>query len=152
VELSKQLSPDRILIAPDVANRDELFDLFGEVFERSGLVAKGTEVSQRLRDREDVLSTGIGGGWAIPHAQVPGIGRLAMAASTHHQPIDYPALDNDPVKLVFCLLGDTQTTADHLAGLARLARLARRAEVLPRLMDAPTGKGFIAVLRNIEEG
>jgi mannitol/fructose-specific phosphotransferase system IIA component (Ntr-type) len=144
--LSKQLRPELVLIAPDVAGRDDLFRLFGSLFEREGLVRNGDEVVSRLLEREAILSTGIGGGVAVPHAQVPGIGRLAMAASVHPSGIVYPALDDLRVRLVFCLIGDSNTAADHLAGLARLARLARRGDALDDLIHASSGADFLAAL------
>jgi hypothetical protein len=55
------------------------------------------------------------------------------------------------VRLVFCLLGDANTSADHLAGLARLARLARRGEALMSLVGAPDGTSFVEELKRLEE-
>jgi mannitol/fructose-specific phosphotransferase system IIA component (Ntr-type) len=66
-----------------------------------------------------------------------------MAASTHPDGLEYPALDERAVRLVFCLLGDANTAADHLAGLARLARLARRSAALEPLVVADDGKVFV---------
>ena len=150
MRLSEQLSPELVLIDPEVVDRDELLRLFGSVFEKAGLVRNAADVVRGLLERENILSTGIGGGVAVPHAQIPGLGRLAMAASTHHGGIRYPALDAEPVRLVFCLIGDSSTAADHLAGLARLARLARRRSSLEELIGASTGDEFLAVLSRLE--
>ena len=75
-----------------------------------------------------------------------------VAASTHPEGIAYPALDEQSVRLVFCLLGDANTTADHLAGLARLARLARRRNAIEPLIEATDGREFIAALEKLEGG
>jgi PTS system nitrogen regulatory IIA component len=139
-----------VLISPDVGDRAELFRLFGELFEKAKLVDSGELVVARLLEREAILSTGIGSGVAVPHAQIPGLGRLAMAASTHANGLEYPALDERPVRLVFCLLGDANTAADHLAGLARLARLARRTSALEPLIEAVDGDAFLDALRRLE--
>ena len=125
-------------------------DRFGELFEKANLVESGEQVVTRLLEREAILSTGIGGGVAVPHAQIPGLGRQAMAASTHPDGLQYPALDEQPVRLVFCLLGDANTAADHLAGLARLARLARRSAALKPLVEAEDGDAFLVALRHLE--
>jgi PTS system nitrogen regulatory IIA component len=140
-----------VLIAPDVGERSELFLRFGKAFYDAHLVESPEIVVERLLEREAVLSTGIGGGVAVPHAQVPHLGRLALAASTHPQGLAYPSLDEKPVRLVFCLLGDANTSADHLAGLARLARLARRGEALMSLVGAPDGTSFVEELKRLEE-
>ncbi|MEN8164716.1 MAG: PTS sugar transporter subunit IIA [Acidobacteriota bacterium] len=150
--LFQHLTPERVLIDPVATGRDQLFSLFGERFEDLGLVSSGAAVERSLKEREAILSTGIGGGWAIPHAQIPGVGRLLMAASVHPRGLDFPAVDQLPVQLVFCLIGDSKTAADHLAGLARLARLARQADALERLVAASTSEDFIAILKAIEEG
>jgi mannitol/fructose-specific phosphotransferase system IIA component (Ntr-type) len=150
MRLADKLRPELVLIAPEVDRRDELFRLFGSAFEHSGLAPDGDTVVEKLLERERILSTGIGGGVAVPHAQVPGIGRLAMAVSIHPSGIEYPALDDQPVRLVFCLIGDANTAADHLAGLARLARLARRDDALDRLIQAETGGAFLAMLAELE--
>ena len=150
MQLSSQLQPELVLIAPEVSDRDGLFELFGAAFKQAGLVRDGDEVVRRLLERETILSTGIGQGVAVPHAQVPGLGRLVMAASTHPEGLQYPALDEQPVRLVFCLIGDSSTAADHLAGLARLARLARRHDALEELIATSNGEDFIAVLSRLE--
>ena len=150
MRLSQQLDPAMVLISPEVGDRSELFRRFGELFVKAKLVESGEQVVSRLLEREAILSTGIGGGVAVPHAQIPGLGRLAMAASTHPDGLEYPALDEQPVQLVFCLLGDANTAADHLAGLARLARLARRREALRPLVAAANGGAFLDALRRLE--
>jgi mannitol/fructose-specific phosphotransferase system IIA component (Ntr-type) len=139
-----------VLIAPAARNRGELFQLLGEAFCRAGQVDSPAIVVERLLDREAILSTGIGGGVAVPHAQIPGLGRLAMAASTHPEGLDYPSLDHQPVRLAFCLLGDANTAADHLAGLARLARLTRRKAALETLISAANGREFLDALERLE--
>ncbi|MFV2073152.1 MAG: PTS sugar transporter subunit IIA [Thermoanaerobaculales bacterium] len=150
MHLYQQLAPEMILIAPEAAGREGLFRRFGEAFSEAGLVASPAVVVDRLLERESILSTGIGGGVAVPHAQIPGLGRLAIAASTHPGGLDYPSLDEQPVRLVFCLLGDADTAADHLAGLARLARLARRKEALEPLIMATSGDEFLDALKRLE--
>jgi PTS system nitrogen regulatory IIA component len=150
VRLSKKLNPDMVLISPDVADRDGLFRLFGDLVAGAGLVTSADVVVEKLMEREKILSTGIGGGVAVPHAQLAGLGRLVMTASSHPNGLEYPALDDQPVRLVFCLLGDVNTTADHLAGLARLARLARRRTALEPLVTAADGRAFVAALEELE--
>lgn len=150
MRLSEKLDQDFVLLSPEVAGRDDLFRLFGEVFRQAGLVTRGEEVTDRLLEREAILSTGIGSGVAIPHAQVPGLGRLAMAVSIHPHGISYPALDDLPVRLVFCLIGDAETAADHLAGLARLARIARKRDALENLIEAATASEFLDRLADLE--
>jgi len=150
LKLSRLLTPGRVLIAPGVGDREGLFGAFAHLFEREGAIASAEDVVARLAQREEILSTGIGGGVAVPHAQLEGVGRLLVAASTHPAGLAYPSLDGKPVRLAFCLLGDVDTAPDHLAGLARIARLARRAGDLGPLIHAATAQEFLAVLAHLE--
>ena len=150
MRLSPHLRPELVLISPPVRHRDQLFRLLADTLARVGVARDPDEVVSRLLGREAILSTAIGGGVAVPHAQIPGLGRLAMAASVHPDGIAYPALDDQPVRLVFCLLGDPTTTANHLAGLARLARLARSHDLVEQLVRAPSGEDFVATLAHLE--
>ncbi len=152
MRLSQKLDDEMVLIAPAVETRDELFGVFGRLVHDAGWVDSPVVVVDGLLEREAILSTGIGGGVAVPHAQIPGLGRLLMAVSTHPEGLDYPALDEQPVRIVFCLIGDADTTADHLAGLARLARLARRPKDLEALIQAADGADFRRILGLLEGG
>ena len=150
MRLSQNLDPENVLISPDVERREDLFRRFGRILADAKLTDAADDVVDRLMEREAILSTGLGRGVADPHAQLPGLGRLLMMASSHPDGIDYPSLDGQPVRLVFCLLGDAGTTADHLAGLARLARLARRQAALDPLIAAGDGHEFVAALKELE--
>ena len=152
MRLSRQLEPEMVLIDPQVEMRDDLFASFAAMVHEAGMIDAPDVMIERLLEREAILSTGIGGGVAVPHAQIPGLGRLVMAASTHPGGLDYPSLDNQPVRLVFCLIGDANTAADHLAGLARLARLARRPQLLEPLITATEGIEFRSILERLEGG
>ena len=149
--LYQKLLPERVLVDPPVASREELFAAFAELFARTGAPVDPAVVVEHLLERESILSTGIGRGVAVPHAQIEGLGRVLVAASTHPSGLaEYPSLDGEPVRLAFCLLGDATTAAPHLAGLARIARLARRSDELQPLIEAATGKAFLAALKRLE--
>ncbi len=150
MKLHTRLEPGLVLIAPSVTGRDELFQAFARLLSEHGIVPDPAEVIVRLDEREAILSTGIGGGVAVPHAQLSTIDHLVVTASTHPAGLAYPSLDGLPVRLVFCLLGGSQTTADHLAGLARLARLARRGPALEPLVAAADGAAFVRALADLE--
>ncbi len=150
MRLSQRLQSDLVLISPPVRGRDELFQLLGNLFRGSGLVASADTVVKGLLEREAVLSTGIGGGVAVPHAQIDGLSQVVLAASVHPLGIDYPSRDDRRVQLVFCLLGGADTASDHLAGLARLARLARREEAVADLVHSSSGEQFLTTLTRLE--
>jgi PTS system nitrogen regulatory IIA component len=81
--------------------------------------------------RETAGSTGVGHGVAIPHAFVPGLARVRGVFLRLETPVDFGAVDDEPVDLIFALLSPRERGADHLRALARVSRLMRQ----PRLRE-----------------
>jgi PTS system nitrogen regulatory IIA component len=104
------------------------------------------EVLEVLMQRERLGSTGIGSGIAIPHGKLAGLERLFGVFARLERPIDFEALDGQPVDLVFLLLAPEGAGADHLKALARIARLLRDPEVAHKLREARDSEALYAVL------
>ncbi len=99
-----------------------------------------------LLQREKLGSTGVGNGIAIPHGKLPKLGRLFGLFARLERPIDFEALDSQPVDLVFLLLAPEAAGADHLKALARVARLLRDPEVTRKLRESGDADAIYAVL------
>jgi PTS system nitrogen regulatory IIA component len=104
------------------------------------------EVLDVLAQRERLGSTGIGNGIAIPHGKLPKLERLFGVFARLDRPIDFEALDGQPVDLLFLLLAPEAAGADHLKALARVARLLRDAEVARKLRESRDAEAIYAVL------
>src|SRR5689334_7015612 len=104
------------------------------------------EVLEILQQREKLGSTGIGNGIAIPHGKLPKIERLFGLFARLDRPIDFDALDGQPVDLVFLLLAPEAAGADHLQALARIARLMRDQTVVHKLRATHDAESLYAVL------
>lgn len=104
------------------------------------------EVLEVLMQRERLGSTGIGNGIAIPHGKLPRLDRLFGVFARLERPIDFEALDGQPVDLVFLLLAPEGAGADHLKTLARVARLLRTPEVAQQLRQSRDAEALYAVL------
>lgn len=109
-------------------------------------------VMAALRARESVLSTGIGGGVAIPHAKTPLVDQLIMAAGVSAQPVDYDALDGAPADLFFMLLGPDASSGAHVKALGRISRLLRREPLREALRSARDPDEFLRVIAESEAG
>lgn len=105
-----------------------------------------------LRAREDVLSTGIGDGVAIPHAKTAAVSELLMAAGVSARPVDYDALDGEPADLFFMLLGPETAASAHVKALGRISRVLRRPALRDALRDAPDATAFLRVIAESEAG
>lgn len=99
-----------------------------------------------LLQREKLGSTAVGNGIAIPHGKMPKLGRLFGLFARLERPIDFEALDSQPVDLIFLLLAPEAAGADHLKALARVARLLRDPMVARKLRDSSDTDALYAVL------
>ncbi|MCL2429143.1 MAG: PTS IIA-like nitrogen regulatory protein PtsN [Alphaproteobacteria bacterium] len=104
------------------------------------------EVLEVLMQREKLGSTGIGSGVAIPHGKLAGLERLFGVFARLERPIDFGAVDLQPVDLVFLLLAPEAAGADHLKALARIARLLRDTEIAQKLRESRDAESLYAVL------
>jgi PTS system nitrogen regulatory IIA component len=99
-----------------------------------------------LLQREKLGSTGVGNGIAIPHGKLPKLGRLFGLFARLERPIDFEALDSQPVDLIFLILAPEAAGADHLKALARVARLLRDPEIARKLRESGDADAIYAVL------
>jgi PTS system nitrogen regulatory IIA component len=89
-----------------------------------------------LWERERLGTTGVGQGIAIPHGRAPGLKKVFGFFARLQKPVDFEAIDEKPVDLVFLLLSPEDAGADHLQALASVSRLLRDAALCQRLRDA----------------
>jgi nitrogen PTS system EIIA component len=99
-------------------------------------------ISCEILKREGLGSTVVGGGVAIPHARIPGLKSAFGVLARLQKPIDFEAIDGEPVDIVFLLLLPTATSGEHLNVLAAVARRLRNAEALRALRQARNGAAF----------
>jgi nitrogen PTS system EIIA component len=90
-------------------------------------------VLEAIEGREALGSTGLGNGIAVPHGKLPGLTGVTAAFARLETPVDFEALDDQPVDLVMMLLAPVGSGADHLKALATVARLLRTESVVERL-------------------
>lgn len=122
--LNDLIAQDAVIASLKASSKKQVIQEMAEkAAEVTGLSAR--TVFEQLLQRERLGSTGIGHGIAIPHARVPGIGRIVGVFARLDRPIDFDAVDDEPVDLIFMLLAPEGEGADHLKALARIARVLR---------------------------
>lgn len=105
------------------------------------------EVFDTILQRERLGSTGVGNGIAIPHGKLSGVKRITGVFARLETPVDFEALDDQPVDLVFLLLAPEGAGADHLKALSRIARVLRDADTVQKIRgtkDAAAIHAFLA--------
>jgi len=143
--LTDLVAPSAIVPALKVNNKKQVLQ------ELSARAAELTGQSERaifeiLLQREKLGSTAVGNGVAIPHGKLSKLGRLFGLFARLERPIDFEALDGQPVDLVFLLLAPEAAGADHLKALARVARLLRDPEIARKLRESRDADALYAVL------
>lgn len=148
--LSELLSADRIKVPLGSRTKNdvlrELVELVAD--ERMGVDAES--ILGSVREREQVLSTGIGGGVAIPHGKTPFVDQLVLAAGVAPAPIDFDALDERPVQLFFLLVGPESASGAHVKALSRISRLLRREQLRADLIASGSPADFLRIVRESE--
>ncbi len=124
--------------------------------ELSALAASLTELPERdisdtLLQRERLGSTGVGQGIAIPHGKFAGLNRIIGLFARLERPIDFEALDGEPVDMIFLLLAPESAGADHLKALARISRFLRMPSAVKSLRAASTSEEIRAVFSETEK-
>lgn len=108
-------------------------------------------VLSSLIEREQLGSTGLGQGVAIPHGKIEGLEKIYGLFVRLAEPVDYKAIDGRPVDLVFLLLSPPEAGADHLKALAVISRITRHAATLERMRGARSRDALAAVLMSADE-
>jgi PTS system nitrogen regulatory IIA component len=112
----------------------------------AALALNADEVGSEIERRDELGSTGIGGGVSIPHARLRGVKKTFGLLARLKQPIDFEAIDGQPVDIVFLLLLPAASQLDQLNALAAVARKLRDAEVLRKAREAPSPAALYAAV------
>ncbi|WP_206453758.1 PTS IIA-like nitrogen regulatory protein PtsN [Aurantimonas marina] len=104
------------------------------------------EVFETILQREKLGSTGVGNGIAIPHGKLPALDHIVGVFARLARPVDFDALDDQPVDLVFLLLAPEGSGADHLKALSKVARLLRNHDTVANIRDARDASSLYALM------
>ncbi len=147
--LTELLTPDRVVVP--LAARDKagvIAELTRHLVARSG--GEYAEVLEAIEERENVLSTGIGFGVAIPHARSSAVRELSVVCGLSPVPVPYDSIDGDPVRLFFLIVAPEAAAGQHVKILSRIARLVRKEHIRQQLCQADTADRFYAALLDAE--
>jgi fructose-specific phosphotransferase system IIA component len=148
--LTDLLSIERIRIPLESQTKEDVLHELVDVCADAHGIENRDDVLRAVREREAVLSTGIGHGVAIPHGKSMAVSGLRMVAGRTAQPIDFDALDGEPVSLFFLLVGPESAAGPHIKALSRISRLVRRDDVRERLISAESPEAFLRALQEAE--
>ena len=150
MEINDLLVPDGVVADLKATSKKQaLQDLAKRAAEISGLHVRA--IFDVLMERERLGTTGVGNGIAIPHGKLPNLERLHGLFARLENPIDFQAIDERPVDLIFVLLAPESAGADHLKALARISRLLRDQAICDKLRGTDNAEALFAILTESEE-
>lgn len=149
IELSDLLVPEAVVEGLAAAGKKAMFQQLGAAAGKAyGLDPRA--VAEGLGVREKLGSTGFGGGIAIPHAKIDGLKKVSGLFARLSRPVDFGAVDDMPVDLVFMLLSPVDAGSDHLKALACVSRKLRDRSFAAKLRGAGSTDALYALLTGVE--
>ncbi len=132
MELSDILSEASVVVLSDKSTKEQVLHSLAD---RAAQIigADAAEVFAAVNERELLGSTGLGNGIAIPHGRFAGLSAVTAVFARLVEPVDFEAVDDQPVDLIMLLLAPLGAGADHLKALARVARVLRTDQVVDDL-------------------
>lgn len=150
MEINDLLIPEGVVADLKATSKKQaLQDLAKRAAEVSGLHERA--IFDVLMERERLGTTGVGNGIAIPHGKLASLERLHGLFARLEQPIDFHAIDERPVDLIFVLLAPENAGADHLKALARISRLLRNNGICDKLRGTDSAEALFAILTESQE-
>ncbi len=148
MQLTDFLSPDRIACNVDAHSKKRALEELSELIAHDQSSISPTEIFDSLLSRERLGGTGIGYGVAIPHGRVKNSNHTTAALIRLQDGIDFDAIDDKPVDLLFALVVPENASEDHLAILALLAKLFQNADFRSQLRAQKTPEDILQLIRD----
>jgi len=147
MDISNLINMDTIFPKLKVSSKKQLIQELGNIAKNS-IKRPVHEIATILMERERLGSTGVGHGVAIPHGRFAELNKICGIFAKLEKPVNYDALDNQPVDLVFLLLVPEEAGASHLKALAKISRVLRDQSVCEKLRGTDSGDAIYAILNS----
>lgn len=142
MKLTEHLTPALIKVPLVATDKKSAIAEMVDLLVQGGVTEARDALLAAVMERENQRTTGIGLGFAIPHAKTDAVKGLIIALGRTAQPIDFAAIDGKPVNLIALLVSPSNATSQHIQALARLSRMVTSASLLQKLLDAPDAQAL----------
>lgn len=150
MKISDILTENLVVTGLEGESKDEIIDKMIDLVSASPKVLEKEKVREAIFEREKIMSTGVGNGFAIPHGKTDAVSDIVAAFAVTEKPIDYQSLDEKPVRLVFLLVARDNMVGPHIKLLSRISRLMNKEEFRNRLLDLKTSREVIETFKQEE--
>lgn len=131
-------------------SKDEVINEMIAIVNNSNKILDIEKVREAIFEREKIMSTGVGNGFAIPHGKTDAVLDIVAAFAVTEEPIDYESLDEQPVRLIFLLVGKDSMVGPHIKLLSRISRLMNKEEFRAKLLNATSAKQVLDIFKTEE--
>jgi fructose-specific phosphotransferase system IIA component len=144
------LRPETVIPNMEASDKSEVLERL--VSSLKGQVSNGEleKIREAVFEREKIMSTGVGKGLAIPHGKAAGIEQTYAAFGMLKDAVDYEAIDDQPVNMVFLLVGPQASNSLHIKMLSRISRLMNNSDFRDRLRKCETADEIIEQFKDEE--
>ena len=151
MKVSELLKSEFIISDLKGESKEEIINELIDLFKNDPRVEDIEKVRSAVLDREKVMSTGVGKGFAIPHGKTNAVKEIVGAFGKIKDGINYDALDGNPVNLVFLLVGKDNLISTHIKLLSRISRLMNKDDFRHRLKEANSADEIVKLFSEEEE-
>jgi len=150
MKLSKFCDESLVNFNLKATNKEEVIDELVEMAAGSNMIKDPEELLRDVKERENLVTTGVGYGVAFPHAKTRSAKGIVIVFGRKDKGIDFDAMDHKPVSLFFLIAAPEDAIGAHLNVMARLSYLMKLAENREKLMKASSPGDVLALMDEIE--
>ena len=147
MKVSELLSPQFVIAELAGTKKEDVINELINLFEKDPRVTDLEKVRSAVLEREKIMSTGVGKGFAIPHGKTSAVSEILAAFGKTTRPIEYQSLDSQPVHLVFLLVGKDNLVSTHIKLLSRISRMMNKDEFRKSLIDASSKEEILELFK-----
>jgi mannitol/fructose-specific phosphotransferase system IIA component (Ntr-type) len=150
MKIHKLINPENVYLDLEASGVKSALAAVADVFS-PGLELEPERVVEALVEREELGSTSVGEGFAIPHCKTQGLAQIAIALARFTDGIDFEGTGHDPVRFVFVVLSPPDQPAAHLQVLSQIARVLKRRELRSELLSAADASEVVSAICRVAE-
>lgn len=150
MKISDILNEKVISVDLKCTDKDDAINKMVDLASNSGLMTDINKVRECVFEREKLVSTGVGKGFAIPHGKTDEIKDIVAAFAVLKEPIDFDSIDLEPVQFIFLIIGKESLLNAHIKLLSRISRLMNKDEFREKLEEAKSPEDVLKIFRDEE--
>ena len=150
MKITDILNEENVQVNLAGTTKEEILNSMIDLAAQSSHVTDVEKMRTAIFDREKIMSTGVGSGFAIPHGKTDAVSNIVAAFATTAQEIDYQSLDEQPVRLIFLLVGRDTMVGPHIKLLSRISRLMNKEDFRKKLLGAGDVSSLLQIFKDEE--